>query len=95
MREYGESLTSNLTPLFKFFIEYSFNRDTHNHRNVIPDFVQGRGMLSKYRAGDLKPWDVFTKKTPQWAIDMSKYLYDSLGIEVSAIELDHMENTHG
>jgi hypothetical protein len=95
MREYGESLTSNLTPLFKFFIEYSFNRDTHNHRNVIPDFVQGRGMLSKYRAGDLKPWDVFTKKTPQWAIDMSKYLYDKLGIEVSAIELDHMENTMG
>lgn len=95
MREYGESLTSNLTPLFKFFIEYSFNRDTHNHRNVIPDFVQGRGMLSKYRAGDLKPWDVFTPKTPQWAIDLSKYLYDSLGIEISAIELDHMENTMG
>lgn len=94
-RELGESLASNLTPVFKYFIEYSFNRDTHNHRNIVPDFVQGKGMLSKYRKGELKPWEVATNKTPKWAIDMSKYLYDNLGISINAIELDHMENTMG
>lgn len=94
-RELGESLASNLTPVFKYLIEYSFNRDTHNHRDIIPEFVQNKGMLSKYRKGLLKPWEVATKKTPQWAKDMSKYIYDNLGIRISAIELDHMENTMG
>lgn len=93
-RELGESLASNLTPVFKYFVEYSFNRDTHNHRDLVPDGF-GKGMLSKYRAGKLKPWDVATKKTPQWAKDMSKYLYETLGVSISAIELDHMENTMG
>lgn len=95
-REMGESLASNLTPVFKYFVEYSFNRDTHNHRDIVPDFITGKGMLSKYRKGLLKPWEVINKKTtPQWAIDMSKYLYDTLGVSISAIELDHMENTMG
>lgn len=94
-RELGESLYSNLTPIFKYFIEYSFNRDTHNHKDVVPDFVTGKGMLSKYRNGDLKPWDVATKKTPQWAKDGSKWIYDNTGCSISAIELDHMENTMG
>jgi hypothetical protein len=95
LREYGESLASNLTPIFKFFVEYSFNRDTHNHRDIIPDFVTGKGMLSKFRAGEIDPWNVATKKTPQWAKDWSKFIFENTGCKISAIELDHMENTMG
>lgn len=94
-RELGESLASNMTPVFKFFIEHSFNRDTHNHRDLIPDYVSGKGMLSQYRRGEKMPYDVFTRKTPEWAKSMSQYLYEELGIWVSPITLDHMENTMG
>lgn len=94
-RELGESSVSNLTPVFKFFIEYSFNRDTHSHRDLIPDTHGYRSMLQQYSRGDIKPWDVYTDKTPEWAKEMSKWLFEELGIEINAITLDHMENTMG
>lgn len=94
-RELGESSVSNLTPVFKFFLEYSFNRDTHSHRDLIPDQHGVRSMLQKYARGELKPYEVYTYKTPPWAIELSKYLYNELGIEINAITLDHMENTMG
>lgn len=101
-RELGESMVSNLTPVFKFFLEYSFNRDTHSHRDIIPDSYGKNSMLAKYKTGiltnykeGLKPYEVFTDKTPEWAKVMSKHLYEELGIEINAITLDHMENTMG
>lgn len=94
-RELGESSVSNVTPMFKFFLEYSFNRDTHSHRDIIPDQHGARSMLQKYARGELKPYEVYTTKTPPWAIELSKYLYDELGIEINAVTLDHMENTMG
>ncbi len=94
-RELGESAVSNLTPVFKFFIEYSFNRDTHSHRDIIPDTHGNRSMLSNYRHGNVNPWDVKTDKTPDWAIKFSKFLFDELGMHVNAITIDHMENTMG
>jgi hypothetical protein len=101
-REIGESLVSNLTPVFKYFMEYSFNRDTHKHRDIIPDSYGDRSMLSQYKLwlqGDeengLPPWEVATDKTPPWTIELSKFLYDEMGINAAAISLDHMENTMG
>lgn len=106
-REIGESMVSNLTPVFKFFMEYSFNRDTHKHRDIIPDSFGDNSMLAQYRAWQnssepdlekregIPPWKVATKKTPEWAKEMSKFLYEHLGIVASAITLDQMENTMG
>jgi len=94
-RELGESSISNLTPVFKFFIEYSFNRDTHSHRDIIPDTHGARSMLSQYTRGDLKPYEVYVDKTPEWAKEMSRYLYEEMGISINPITLDHMENTMG
>jgi hypothetical protein len=103
-REKGESLVSNLTPVFKYFLEYSFNRNTHRHRDIINDQYGDGSMLSKYKAWQnspndnkegLAPWDVVTKNTPEWAKEVSKFLYDYLGIEAAALTLDHIEDTMG
>jgi hypothetical protein len=103
-REKGESLVSNLTPVFKYFLEYSFNRNTHRHRDIINDQYGDGSMLAKYKAWQnspndnkegLAPWDVATKNTPEWAKEWSKFLYDHLGIEVAALTLDHIEDTMG
>lgn len=94
-QEIGESMVSNLTPVFKYFLEYSFNRDTHAHRDLIPSSFGKNSMAEKYRRGDIDPWEVVTDKTPEWAIEFSKFLYDELGISASPIMLDHMENTMG
>lgn len=93
--EWGESAVSNLTPAFKYFMEYSFNRDTHSHRDIIPDQYGKNSMLSKYRLGDIKPWNVATDRTPNWARTLSEFIHEHLGISVSAITLDHMERTMG
>lgn len=93
--EMGESFVSNLTPVFKWFMEHSFNRDTHSHRDLIPESYGPASMLNRYNRGEMKPWEVATSKTPEWAVTVSKFLYDHLGAEVSAITLDHMENTMG
>lgn len=105
-RQKGESLVSNLTPVFKYFMEYSFNKNTHTHRQIIPDQYGDNSMLKQFKAwtdSDLPiedrpgipPWEVAVKQTPDWAKWLSKFLYDTMGIEAAAITLDHMENTMG
>lgn len=93
--EYGESVVSNVTPLFKWGMEYSFNRDTHMHRDIIPDTHGKSSMFSRYRRGDILPYNVATDKTPKWAVNLSRFIYDETGMWVSAITLAHMEQTMG
>lgn len=91
--ELFESGFSNLTPLFKWAIEFGLNRDTYKHRDLIPDNFGKNGMLAKYQRGDIEPYDVVTYKTPKWAIQTSKWLKETMGISITPITLDHMENT--
>lgn len=93
--EWGESAVSNLTPVFKYFFEYSFNRDTHSHRDIIPDSHGSRSMLAAYRRGEILPYKVRTDKTPHWAVNFSRFLYDELGWWVAPITIQHMERTMG
>lgn len=105
-REFGESLVSNMTPVFKYYLEYSFNRDTHKHRDIINEWGGEGSKLEQYKAWrnselplderpGLAPWKVVTNQTPQWCAEWSKFIYDNLGIEVAAATLDHIENTMG
>lgn len=101
-REYGESVVSNLTPVFKYGLEFSFNRDTHGHRDIIP-FKMIKGLRAwdadpekdpKKKEG-IAPWDVKVKNTPKWCSTLSKFMYDHLGVSVTAVTLSHMEKTMG
>ncbi len=90
-----ESTASNLTPLLKFSVEFGTNRNTFKHKDLIDDTYGYNSMLQKYKRGEIKPYEVVEKnnKTPEWAIETSKYLFDEAGISITPITLDYMENT--
>jgi hypothetical protein len=92
-RELSESVISNMTPVFKSYLELSTNRDTFRHTDLIPDSYGKGSMLQKYKAGKIKVYEVRTKHTPEWAITLSKSLYDSTGIEMTPITIDYLQKT--
>lgn len=102
-REYGESVVSNLTPVFKYGLEYSFNRDTHAHRDLVYPYklIEGFRTWNADKNPDIDqkkgvpPWKVVTRKTPPWCAELSEFMYRNLGISIAAATLDHMERTMG
>lgn len=91
-----ESATvGSFTSIPKFLVETAANRNSFTHSDLIyGDYNYGKGsVLQKYNAGGIKPYEVRGKSTPQWAINMSKFLYEEMGIKWTAVGIDHFENT--
>lgn len=91
-----ESATvGSFTSIPKFLVETAANRNSFTHSDLIyGDYNYGKGsMLQAYNAGKLKPYEVVRYDTPQWAVDMSKFIYEKMGIGWTAVGIDHFENT--
>jgi hypothetical protein len=90
----GESIFSNLTWIPKAALEITNNRNYFLHEDLIPDRfnMKGVGMTMKKakEKGIIEPYYVFTKRTPDWAIEWSKGIYESSGISITPVALDYM-----
>ncbi|GAB3024375.1 hypothetical protein GCM10027051_31260 [Niabella terrae] len=89
-----ESLFSATTPLMKLLYERANDRNSRYHKDLIPGKVN-----REYLKGDIPPEAVVktNKKgeviTPEWAIEVAKWVNKTTGTNFRPIMIDHLENT--
>jgi hypothetical protein len=90
-----ESVFSNTTPIIKGPIEVGTNRNTFLHteleRTKYGVYPVRQMMKDEILRPDLFLWK--NKRTPEWAKELSTYLYEKDLMRITPVVLDHLENT--